>query len=77
MTTIETIELDKNTRESLEGLNEKKQELLKEIARLDEIAQIILGTVINVKELTGEWTLGANMKLIKAPEFTSVKGDKS
>ncbi len=73
---IETIELDANTKQALEDLNAKKQELLKGIAQLDEIAQIILTTVINVKELKGEWSLGANMKLIKAPEFTTKKGGK-
>jgi hypothetical protein len=73
---IETIELDANTKQALEDLNARKQELLKSIAQLDEIAQIILTTVINVKELKGEWSLGANMKLIKAPEFTTKKGGK-
>jgi len=73
---IETIELDANTKQTLEDLGKAKAELVEKIGRLDEIAQIILQTVMNVKELKGEWSLGANMKLIKAPEFTTKKGGK-
>lgn len=73
---IETLELDANTKEALEDIKARKEELLKEVGRFDEIAQIILKTVMNVKGLTGEWTLGANMKLMKAPEFPPKKGDK-
>jgi len=73
---IETIELDANTKEALQEISARKQEFVKEIGRLDEIAQIILKTVINVKGLEGDWTLGANMKLMKAPEFSTKKGGK-
>lgn len=73
---IETIELDASTKQTLEDLNKAKQELVDKIARLDEIAQVILQTVINVKELKGQWSLGANMKLISVPEITTKKGGK-
>ena len=65
---IETIELDEATIGSLKNLSALKQSYLDEIRHVDEVAQAVIRTVMNVKGLSGNWVLTADMKLVKEVE---------
>jgi hypothetical protein len=66
---IETIELDEATIGSLKNLTVLKQQHVDAIEHIDDVAQAVIRTVINVKGLAGDWSLTADMKLVKAPQY--------
>lgn len=66
---MEVVELDESTKENLSILNTEKQALIDRIAHVDNIAQAIIKTVINVKGLDGKWVLNSDFKLVKEVEI--------
>jgi hypothetical protein len=75
MSNIETIELDEATVQTLRNLSAMKQQHITELEHIDDVAQAVIKTVMNVKGLTGDWALTSSMKLAKTPDLTLVVSD--